>query len=519
MIVDIEQSDLNCFLNPAEKGSDSLVFQLGSHSVKFGLASQLTPFVIPNCIAYRKKENINISENINFSENFPNKEKNDSFYVECGDEMQVDYENKNIENFPHPDISDAFLSNLLHIEQETIKKQIKLEQRLKIKKMPTNSKSFMGKNFDNTENEIPERKNYEVQPGWTSNFKKAMALATDLNEDVVENNYKWTSVINEPSYLVGREALTINEEDKYIIRFPIKYGFFNNEYSFYGVLDDLMKIIEFCIVSILQIKKSSFPNYNIVLIIPDLFVKQQVKGLVNIFLRNLNFRAIFIHNESVMSTYGAAMQSSCVVDIGSSKVNVCCTDEGMVIEESIIRKNYGGDDVTNLLYMMLSRKSSVTNASNTNINISSHLKINFPIENFNINNFYHYRIFEKLKEQECEFPSIQNPSSQFLPKSSKIWLHRKFKPTKLFNVTLTDAIYVPPLSLIYPEIFESFRNVNIPYLNYYNDIYTEVFSDPEDVMDDLIKCLITNEKEKEKAEKAEREGAGIYFIIFNNYWV
>jgi actin-related protein 8 len=501
MIVDTDQTDLSNFLNITERGSDSIVFQFGSHSVKFGLASQLTPFVIPNCIAYRKIEKAEINSHLIQNEN--QNHKNDSFYVEGGDHMQVDSEN----SFSRPEITESFLSNLLNIEQETMKKQLKLEQRLKIKKMPNSNKSFIGKNFENSETDIPERKNYEGTPLWSSNLKKTQAMAADLNEDITENNYKWTSISNEPSFLIGREALTINELNKYIIRYPIKYGFFNNEYSFQGVLDDLQKIIEFCVLNILQIKKAQFSNFNIVLIIPDLYVKQQVKGMVNVFLRNLNFRAIFIHTESVMSTFGAAMQSSCVVDIGSSKISVCCTDEGMIIEESLIRKNFGGDDITTLMYMILSRKSG------TIANIHSHGRINFPIDYFDINNPYHFRLIEKLKEQECEFPSIQNPSSQFLPKSTKIWLHRRHQTTKLFNVTLTEAIYVPPLSLIYPEIFESFRNVTVPYLNYYNDIYTEVYTDPEDVMDDLIKSLITNEKEKEKAEKAEREGGGKKYLI------
>jgi actin-related protein 8 len=500
MIVDIDQSDLGNFMNITERGSDSIVFQFGSHSVKFGLASQLTPFVIPNCIAYKKIEMSEINTLLSQNENH----SNHTFYVDGDDQMNVDSDTY----ISRPEITESFLSNLLNIEQETIKKQIKLEQRLKLKKIPNSNKSFMGKNFENFESDIPERKNYEGAPSWTTNLKKSQAIAADLNEDIIENNYKWTSISNEPSFLIGREALTIKELNKYIIRHPIKYGFFNNEYSYHGVLDDLQKIIEFCVINILQIKKSYFGNFNIVLIIPDLYVKQQVKGMINVFLRNLNFKAIFIHTESVMSTFGAAMQSSCVVDIGSSKINVCCTDEGMIIEESLLRKNFGGDNITTLMYMILSRKSG------NNSNLQSHAKINFPIDYFDLNNPYHFRIIEKLKEGECEFPSIQNPSSQFMPKSTKIWLHRKHQTTKLFNVNLTEAIYVPPLSLIYPEIFESFRNVTIPYLNYYNDIYTEVYTDPEDVMDDLIKNLITNEKDKEKAEKAERDGTGIIFLNF-----
>ena len=46
------QDNVNPFLSQSDKGSDSIVVQLGSHSIKFGLASQYQPFIIPNVIAH-----------------------------------------------------------------------------------------------------------------------------------------------------------------------------------------------------------------------------------------------------------------------------------------------------------------------------------------------------------------------------------------------------------------------------------------------------------------------------------
>ena len=42
-----EDESLINFLNVSEKGSDTFVIQFGSHSIKFGLASQITPFMVP----------------------------------------------------------------------------------------------------------------------------------------------------------------------------------------------------------------------------------------------------------------------------------------------------------------------------------------------------------------------------------------------------------------------------------------------------------------------------------------
>ena len=317
-------------------------------------------------------------------------------------------------------------------------------------------------------------------------FKKIHTISQDINEDITENNFKWTSITSDPSYIIGREALSVNEQEKYLLRYPIKYGFFNDDYAYQAVLDDLKKIVFFCVNDVLQINRKEISNLNVVLIIPDLLIRYQVKGLVNIFLRDLNFKNIILHTESVMSTFGAAMQSSCVVDIGSSKTNVCCVDEGMMIEDSLIRKNFGGDDITKLLYMMLLRTSLNKNY--------------LPMDYFAINNAYHYRIIEKLKENECEFPSIQNPSSQFQSKSSKIWLHRKGKTTKVFNVSLSEQCFIPPISFFYPDIYESFRNVTIPCLDIHNDIYNEIYSDPEDIMGELIRTIFVADNPNLKKE-------------------
>ena len=49
---DKDDENLINFLNLGEKGSDTFVFNFGSHSIKFGLASQVQPFMVPTVVAY-----------------------------------------------------------------------------------------------------------------------------------------------------------------------------------------------------------------------------------------------------------------------------------------------------------------------------------------------------------------------------------------------------------------------------------------------------------------------------------
>jgi actin-related protein len=36
-----------------------------------------------------------------------------------------------------------------------------------------------------------------------------------------------------------------------------------------------------------------------------------------------------------MATFAMALSSACVVDIGSSKISVCCIDEGILVPKSL----------------------------------------------------------------------------------------------------------------------------------------------------------------------------------------
>jgi len=98
--------------------------------------------------------------------------------------------------------------------------------------------------------------------------------------------------------------------NNYELHWPIEYGNFNQKYTFFTVCDDIHKIVDWALVNVLQIKRKDYGLYNVVLIIPDLFVKTQLKGLINVFLKVMGFKGIFLNTESVMNTYGSSLQSA-----------------------------------------------------------------------------------------------------------------------------------------------------------------------------------------------------------------
>ena len=76
-----------CKLKLKKSGSETIVLNLGSQSIKFGLASQFQPFIMPNVIAYlKKKEDSNNLINID-QENIFSSENNEEF-LNCFQQLE-----------------------------------------------------------------------------------------------------------------------------------------------------------------------------------------------------------------------------------------------------------------------------------------------------------------------------------------------------------------------------------------------------------------------------------------------
>lgn len=88
-------------------------------------------------------------------------------------------------------------------------------------------------------------------------------------------------------------------------------------------------------------------------------MKHHLRQVVNMLLARMKFKSLFMHTESVMATFAMAMSSACVVDIGATKINVCCIEDGLLLPKSVVRKHYGGDDLNEMLYRLINRSKGL----------------------------------------------------------------------------------------------------------------------------------------------------------------
>ena len=123
-------------------------------------------------------------------------------------------------------------------------------------------------------------------------------------------------------------------------------------------LDDLEDLICLSIEKFIKIPRKNLKHFSLILVVPDQFNKIHTRLIVNTLFERACFKSILLHQESVLATYAMALQTACVVDIGATKTTVCCIEEGIILSKTYVRKDFGGDDQTEMLIRLLRSKFS-----------------------------------------------------------------------------------------------------------------------------------------------------------------
>ena len=165
-------------------------------------------------------------------------------------------------------------------------------------------------------------------------------------------------------------------------------------------------------------------------------------------LFDLGFKSMFLHLESVMATFAMALPTACVVDIGSSKTSVCCIEEGIIITKSIIRKHFGGDDLTNLLSRLLQSNSAL------------HF---FPQNCLSSQYAYHKYLVEQIKEKHCtmemSLSEIVKTCTMFIKDMDKSKVNGDKQVTQVtFNAS--DALLYCCQALFYTQLINCVKKSN-----------------------------------------------------------
>lgn len=377
------------------RGSKVIVIHPGSRFLRIGRASDVTPATIPNVIARKHKPPVpqpTLVEGISR----PRKDRERghvSTVVQPGDEYSV--------GLASDDPFDAKVAAI----------QVSLRDRMRFYKLRVTT------NAATVASQFNEQFKPETIPEANDPFR-----------------IDWITSPGEEPFLVGDKALRLSDpaELGYVLRWPIYGGNFNTrDYtSNQELLSDIETIISTTLDEKFRITPKNYKEHSIVLVIPDFYDRTYVQCMVRMLLVSMGFKQLCVQQESLAATYGAGISNGCVVDMGATTTSIACVDDGLVIPDTRITLNMGGNDITEFLYVLLQ-------------------KINFPYRDVNLARAYDWNVIEDLKARLCTLAEGDVALNLY-----DFVVRRPGKPTEKYGLRAYDEIILAPMCLFEPRVIE-----------------------------------------------------------------
>ena len=230
-----------------------------------------------------------------------------------------------------------------------------------------------------------------------------------------------------------------NLYDKLKIRNPIQRGVFINE-------DDIPIIFNY-IFKKLELNNEQKNDHPLLISEP---INNKIKNsekISEILFEKMNINSLIFGKQPLLSLISTGYSTGIIIESGSDITQSCISFEGYVTENSFLRYNYGGRDITNTLKILINR-------NNRNIKFDS---------------FNNIKALKEIKEKYCYIKNLTNiddefnsiPSEYLLPDGSKLNLidEKILAPEILFNNKLIYGEYLTFHEMIINSIDKADINI------------------------------------------------------------
>lgn len=269
------------------------------------------------------------------------------------------------------------------------------------------------------------------------------ARVADLNSTVTGERVegarseggKVTEELKDSEVVVGDDVLALDPARPYNVHFPFRRGDLNFHNGVGGsltsILVDLQDIWTRSIEKHLSIARTDFKHYRVCLIIPTLYKRNTIKHYISLLLLNMGFGGCFVVQNHVAATFGAGLAAACVVDVGDQKTSISCVEDGVSQPSTRIHLDYGGADVTQVLYFL------------------SRSRCGFPYKGCNPLNRLDAMLLHSIKEAKCTLDIEALSLSRHLFQVDKPGVG-----SVRYSLYLGDEAAAAPLSLFYVDMLE-----------------------------------------------------------------
>ena len=258
----------------------------------------------------------------------------------------------------------------------------------------------------------------EIKAGFLGNPPEIKRLPNIIGENLCKIN---PSIINKPHYISSECEQYYSDLS---IRNPIQRGNFINE-------DDIPLIFEY-IFSQLGLNLEQIKEHPLLITEPLNNKYSNSENISQILFEKMNIPALIFAKQPLLSLISTGYSTGIVLESGNDITQSCVSYEGYLIENSCLRFDYGGKDVSNTLNILLKQRNS---------------DINY------INFFDDIKVLNDIKEKQCYIKTLKDDNEDFvsvhseyiLPDGSKLNLQDEkiLAPEILFNNKLIFQEYFP----------------------------------------------------------------------------
>ena len=258
----------------------------------------------------------------------------------------------------------------------------------------------------------------EIKAGFLGNPPEIKRLPNIIGENLCKIN---PSIINKPHYISSECEQYYSDLS---IRNPIQRGNFIKK-------DDIPLIFEY-IFSQLGLNLEQIKEHPLLITEPLNNKYSNSENISQILFEKMNIPALIFAKQPLLSLISTGYSTGIVLESGSDITQSCVSYEGYLIENSCLRFDYGGKDVSNTLNILLKQRNS---------------DINY------INFFDDIKVLNDIKEKQCYIKTLKDDNEDFvsihseyiLPDGSKLNLQDEkiLAPEILFNNKLIFQEYFP----------------------------------------------------------------------------
>ncbi|GAB2266650.1 Actin-like protein arp9 [Dionaea muscipula] len=313
----------------AERGSNLVVINPGSASIRIGLASHDAPLIIPHCIA-RRTVGANQPPRRTVQDQMLNSQVTTAQHLEREKAYDTIASLLKIP-FLDEEVANTYSRKVARVDGSGLANS---------KKDPAFTWTNVFEKNPDASSALEVSANNTVNKDYSDQYK-----ASEYREMKVHGGYRYKECI------YGEEALKISPTEPYCLRRPIRRGHFNVSlhYPTQQVLEDLCAIWDWILLEKLQIPLTERNMYSAILVVPETFDNREIKELLSIVLQELRFSSAVVHQETLAAVFGSGLSTACVVNIGAQVISVMCVEDGVTLPSTGITLSYGGEDISRCL--------------------------------------------------------------------------------------------------------------------------------------------------------------------------